>query len=155
MFFRGKKDKEKEKDEEEKLESEAPKKSRRAEKKEEDELIWDKKRVVIAFLLIFFILFGLRQAKGMFFPNVNILGESTVKKASEIDKPEVDGPGLGIESNVSSKFEDIKDNIVNLDPEEVASSSPQIQKVLHDIQGIKDLPADQARNTCMKICSGI
>jgi predicted RNA-binding protein with EMAP domain len=45
--------------------------------------------------------------------------------------------------------------IIYLDPEEVASSSPQIQKVLNDIQGIKNLPADQARNTCMKICSGI
>lgn len=150
MFFRGKKDK---KEEGENLE-EAPKKSRK-EKKEEDELVWDKKRIIIAFVLVAFILFGLRQIKGMFFPNTNILGESTVKKASEVEKPEVDGPGVDIEGNVTSKFEDIKDSIVNLDPEEVASSSPQIQKVLKDIEGLKDLPADQARNTCMKICSGI
>lgn len=150
MFFRGKKDK---KEEEEKLE-EAPKKSRK-EKKEEEELVWDKRRIIIAFVLVAFILFGLRQVKGMFFPNTNILGESTVKKASEVDKPSVIGPGVDIEGNVTSKFEDIKDNIVNLDPEEVASSSPQIQKVLRDIEGLKDLPADQARNTCMKICSGI
>ena len=151
MFFRGKKDKK----EEEKLEEEAPKKTRRAEKKEEDELVWDRKRIIIAFALIAFILIGLRQAKGMFFPNTNILGESTVKKASEVEKPDVNSPGVDLESNVTSKFEDIKDNIVNLDPEEVASSSPQIQKVLKDIEGLKDLPADQARNTCMKICSGI
>ncbi len=151
MFFRGKKDKK----EEEKIDEEELKKTRRAEKKEEDELVWDKKRIVIAIVLVLFILFGVRQVKGMFFPNTNILGESTIKKASEIDRPEVDGAGTSLESNVSSKFDDIKNNIVNLDPEEVASSSPQIQKVLNDIQGIKNLPADQARNTCMKICSGI
>ena len=151
MLLRGKKDKK----EEEKIDDEALKKTRRAEKKEEDELIWDKKRLVIAFVLVLFILFAARQVKGMFFPNTNILGESTVRKASEIDRPNVDGSGIDIESNVTSRFQDIKSNIINLDPEEVASSSPQIQKVLNDIQGIKDLPADQARNTCMKICSGI
>jgi len=152
MFFRGKKEK---KVEEEKIVEEAVKKSRKADKKEEDELVWDRKRIVIALVLILFILFAVRQAKGMFFPNTNILGESTVKKASEIDRPEVDSPGIGLQSSVASKFDNVKDDIVNLDPEEVASSSPQIQKVLRDIQGLKDLPADQARNTCMKICSGI
>jgi hypothetical protein len=91
----------------------------------------------------------------MFLPNTDILGESTVKKASEIEKPDIDSPNVNLESKVESSVSQIKDNIVNLDPEEVASSSPQIQKVLRDIQGIRDLPADKARNTCMRICSGI
>jgi preprotein translocase subunit Sec63 len=107
MFFRGKKDKKKE----EKVDEEALKKIRKAEKKEEDELVWDKKRVIIALFVVAFILLGVRQVKDMFFPNTNILGESTVKKASEIDKPEVSTPNVDFESNVTSKFEDIKDNI--------------------------------------------
>lgn len=150
MFFRKKKE-----EEIEKLDEESLKKTKKKVEKEDDGLVWDKRRIIIAFALVAFVLFGLRQAKGMFFPNTNILGESTVKKASEIEKPEVGGPGVDLESNLTSKFDDIKENIVNLDPEEIASSSPQIQKVLKDIEGLKDLPSDQARNTCMKICSGI
>lgn len=151
MFFRGKKE-----EEIVKLDGEVPKKPKaKKQEKEDDGLVWDKKRLVIALVLVAITLFASKQAKSMFFPNTNILGESTVKKASEIEKPEVEGPDVGLESNVTSKFEDIKDSIVNLNPEEVASSSPQIQKVLNDIQGIKNLPADQARNTCLKICSGI
>lgn len=136
------------------LEEELPKRSRK-EKKEEDELVWDRKRVVIAFILILVLLFGARQAKGMFFPDTNILGESTVKKASEIDKPKVEGIKVDLESDVTSKFVNIKNSIIDLNPEEIASSSPQIQKVLKDIKEMKNLPVDQARNTCMKICSGI
>lgn len=148
MFFRGKKE-----EEIDKLDEEAPKKTRR--KKEADDLVWDKKRVIVSIIIVVLVLFGAKMLKSTFFPNVNILGESTVKKASEIEKPNVENPNIDLQTQVGKTLDQIKDNVIELDPEEVASSSPQIQKVLNDIQNIKNLPADQARNACMKICSGI
>lgn len=117
----------------------------------EEEYEWDKRRIAI-FLLCFtvIILIGV-EAKRKFFPNTKILGASVSK---EVQKPTVNPPHVNF-SKVGSSIEDIKRNIQSLDAGEIASSSPQIQKVLHDIQGIKDLPANQAREVCQKLCSGI
>jgi len=128
--------------------------SRRFEKKEDD-LEWDKKRIlIIGFTAIVAIALAV-ELKRIFLPNTSVLGQSSVKKASEVEKPNVRTPNLDLESKVISSVEDIKAAIGGLNPEEVASSSPQIQKVLEDMQGIKNLPKNEARNTCMKICSGI
>lgn len=146
MFFRRKNE-----------EEGVPEETKKLKKKEksEDDLVWDKKRIIIVLFFGLVILLLAYEAKKMFLPNTKILGESTVKKASEIEKPNIDSPDVDLESKVESSISEIKENIINLDPEEVASSSPQIQKVLKDIQGIRDLPADKARNTCMKLCSEI
>ena len=124
-------------------------KSRKREPEEEFE--WDKRRIAI-FLLLFSVVFlvGL-EVKKTFFPNTNILGVA-VKKS--VEKPNIEAPHLNL-SQISSTIEDVKKNVQTLDAAEIASSSPQIQKVLRDIQGIKDLPANQAREMCLKVCSGI
>ncbi len=148
MFFRNKK-------EEKVIEEEIPKLKPKKIEKEDDGLEWDKKRILTTLLFGIIAIFLVMELKHRFFPDTNILGESTVKKASEIEKPSVKGPNMDLESKVGSTLNEVKNNINQIDPEEVATSSPQIQKVLNDIQGIRDLPADKARNTCMKICSGI
>lgn len=143
----------KEAEEKEEVVVEKPR-SRRTEKKE-DELEWDKKRIlIIGFTAIVAIALAI-ELKRMFLPNTSVLGQNSVKKASEVEKPNVSTPNIDLESKVISSVEDIKAAIGGLDPEEVASSSPQIQKVLEDMQGIKNLPKDEARNTCLRICSGI
>ncbi len=146
MFFRRNKD-------EEATEEEVKKPKKK--EKEDDGLEWDKKRIVLTLFFGLVAILIAWELKKMLLPNTNILGESTVKTASEIEKPDIETPDVDLESRVGSRISDIKESIVNLDPEEVASSSPQIQKVLKDIQGIRDLPAEEARNTCHKICSGI
>lgn len=117
----------------------------------EEEYEWDKKRIAV-FLIIFtvIVLAGL-ELKRTFFPNMSILGVS-VKRS--VEKPSIEPPHLNL-SQVSSTIEDVKKNVQSLDAAEIASSSPQIQKVLRDIQGIKDLPANQAKEMCLKVCSGI
>lgn len=124
-------------------------------KNKENSPEWDRKRIVItAFFAVVTILFAF-EVKNRFFPNTKlILGQSTINK-SAIEKPSIKPPNFNIASEVGSKISEIKQNINGLDAKEVATSSPQIQKVLHDIQGIKDLPANQAKEMCLKICSGI
>lgn len=147
MFFR------KSKKEEEDEEAVEEKKTRRKKKDEEDEQVWDKKRILIGLVVLLFLVIGVREAKGYFFPNTSILGESTTKRASEVSKPDVKAPDLNLSSQVNTSLEDVKENVSNIDPAEVASSSPQIQKVLRDIQGIKNLPVDKARDACFNVCS--
>lgn len=125
-------------------------------KKEVDEDQWDKKKILIT---LFFSIVGILVAlelKSMFIDkNSGVLGQAIQNKPVEITKPDIKPPNLNASSLVGSKIDEIKKNVSRLNAEEVATSSPQIQKVLNDIQGIKNLPVDQARQTCLKICSGI
>lgn len=144
IFRRGKK-------EEEESEEDSNKKT----KKDEEELIWDKKRLLIGIGIILIVIIGTWEIKGRYYPDTNILGESTIKNVSDLEKPDIQSPGLDLQSRVNSTINEVRGSVENLDPEEVASSSPQIQKVLRDIQGIKNLPTDKARDACYRICSGI
>jgi hypothetical protein len=121
-------------------------------KKEEKNEEWDLKKILIT---LFFLIVGflvLVEAKKMFLPNVKILGDSASRVV--VKKPDVQPP-VNVQSAVESKINQIKDSVSNLDAQEVATSSPQIQKVLHDIGELKDLPADQAKQQCLKICQGL
>ena len=124
-------------------------------KKEEADDQWDKKKILTFLffgIVALLIAFEIKQAT---LGDKSILGESTTKKSSEIKKPNIETPRVNVESQVSSTVEDIKKSISEIDAKEVASSSPQIQKVLNDIQGIRDLPINRAKEACFKICSGI
>jgi TolA-binding protein len=133
------------------MEEEKEKKSR---KKQESGEEWNKKGVFIAgFFLIVILLAGI-EAKNFFFKDTNVLGKSS-GNVYDVDPVEVQTPKVNVSSEVGSRIKDIKQNVNELNVEEVASSSPQIQKVLRDIQGIKDYPTNQAREACMKICSGL
>lgn len=57
--------------------------------------------------------------------------------------------------DLQEKIADITSQINNLDVKEVAQSSPQVQKVLKDMESLKDLPKSQAKDACMKICGGL
>lgn len=122
----------------------------------EQDFEWDKKRILIGLGILTVIIIAGFEFKGLFLnKNGNVLGETNINKPSEIEKPNVKPPSINFQSEVGSTIADIKKNIGQLDTREIASSSPQIQKVLQDIQGIKDLPSNQAREMCLKICSGI
>lgn len=127
-------------------------------KDDDSEFEWNKKRVMVtAFFLVVGILIAL-EVKGMFLDSQagrDVLGETNIRKSEEIKRPEIEGPSINLQSEVGSRIDEIKKNINGLDAVDIASSSPQIQKVLRDIQGIKDLPANQAKEACLKICSGI
>ena len=120
-----------------------------------EEFQWDRKRILIAIFLLIAGLIVIFELKGTFIKNKAALGDAIQNKPVEVKRPEIKSPNIDISSKVDAKIEDIKNNVGSLDPAEVATSSPQIQKVLRDIQEIKNLPVDQAKQTCMKICSGI
>lgn len=125
-------------------------------KEEESSDEWDKKRIVITAFFAVVAILAVREIKATFFPSdESVLGQNVSISPTPIKKPDVEIPRFNVANEVGSKIEELKRNIEGLDPQEVASSSPQIQKVLRDMEGLKDLPSNEARNTCMKLCSEI
>ncbi len=60
-----------------------------------------------------------------------------------------------LSSDVQKNIDSIKQEVSSLRIEEVASSSPQIQKVLNDIKELEKYPRDQAKEMCQKLCNGL
>ena len=57
----------------------------------------------------------------------------------------------GIQNNIDS----LKNEAQNINIVDIATSSPQVQKVINDLKAIQDYPKNQLRQTCEKICSGL
>ena len=122
----------------------------------EQDFEWDKRKIAIGLAILAVLTIGAVELKDYFTGASNsVLGKSSISESSEIEKPNIKTPDLDIQSEVGPRIEEIKKNINKLDAAEIASSSSQIQKVLNDIQGIRDLPSSQAKEMCLKICSGI
>ena len=117
---------------------------------------WDKKRVIITAFFVVVAIIAVREIKTTFFSNNDeVLGQNVSVTPTPIKKPDVEIPRFNVANEVGSKIEELKKNIEGLNPVEVASSSPQIQKVLKDMEGLKDLPSNEAKSMCVKLCSEI
>lgn len=117
---------------------------------------WDKKKVIITAFFVVVAVLAVREIKTTFFSNNDeVLGQNVSASPAPIKKPDVDIPRVNVVKQVGLRMNEIKKNIEGLNPQEVASSSPQIQKVLRDMEGLKDLPSNEAKSMCVKLCSEI
>lgn len=114
---------------------------------------WDRKKVSLVLSLVMILL-----VFGFFGSNRYLLQSKTEVKGDttkEEAKKTIEKPNINIKKDLEDKVNAIREDVDSLDVKEVASSSPQIQKVLNDIKSIQNLPSNEAREACMKICSGI
>ena len=126
---------------------------------------WNKKRIFIAIFLL--ILLGI----GAYFFKTKILGEKLSIFATKFSELSKSVKGVNINENkspktneakidiqkavkdtVKEKIEELRKEALKIDVAEIASSSPQIQKLIKDLSSIKDYPANQAKEICEKVC---
>ena len=109
-----------------------------------EESVWDKRKIVF-FTIIIIILLIL----GYSFKN-SILGNSyklpTQKASGNV-------PALNFKKNVSDQINLLKEEASNINLVDVATSSPQVQKVINDLKAMKDYPNNQLKQTCVNLCS--
>ncbi len=113
------------------------------EKKIETE--WDIRKIAFALIIIILVLaIGIWLERGYF---AEINSQKMVKDAS------MEVPNL--QKVVQSRIESIKGEAAKINVEEVATSSPQMQKVINDLKSIQNYPSSQAKSMCEQICSGL
>jgi|SRR3989344_546578 len=132
------------------------------------EEIWDKKRIVLVSGI------GILIVAGVIFTKTYILGEQKEQVVLEensfqpvrnvagtsIKKETISPtPTIGIEEkvrdSVAQNIESLKQQVTNLNPADVAASSPQVQKILNDIKTAQEYPKTQAKEICESICKGL
>ena len=135
---------------------------------------WSKKRIIIGLVTLAILLGGAYGVKkyifkdksvlsSLSFPEINstkVAGVSTKNDSSSSQDSSKDQPlQLPVSSNLKTgmeqKLEDFKKEVSGLNVSDLASSSPQIKKVIEDIQGLQQLPKNQAKEACYNICKGL
>jgi len=113
---------------------------------------WNKKRIFIAVFLLLLLIVG-----GYFF-KTRVLGENLSQQLKSIkgfnaeENPAEPAFKLNIQEAVKEKINSIKQEVSGLDIAEIASSSPQVQKILRDIKSLEQYPTNQLKEICRKIC---
>lgn len=58
-----------------------------------------------------------------------------------------------LQNSLQQKLDYIKQEVSKLDIKDIASSSPQVQKLIKDLNALKDYPANQIKEVCQNICN--
>lgn len=118
---------------------------------------WNKKRIFGAlFLITALIVLGyLLKTKVLgknFFPTDSSKDVKGITNTKEKGK-EQNALSIDVQKVVQEKIESLKQDVKGLNIAEIASSSPQVQKIINDIKALEQYPTSQARELCKQICS--
>lgn len=130
---------------------------------------WNKKRIAIVLLaLVFTVFIGYEIKSKVLGKNLDFLSKGnlsannllkSVKGESEKEDNGAKNSNAQSVPNVQTileqRLEIIKKEVESLNVSEIASSTPQVQKILNDISALKEYPSNQAKEACLKICNGL
>ncbi|MBI2442513.1 MAG: hypothetical protein HYV40_01230 [Candidatus Levybacteria bacterium] len=74
------------------------------------------------------------------------------KKEVQGESNKVEAAKERLQGTVEEQLNEIKKQVVSLDPEDVVHSSPQIQKIIDDLKNLQGVPKDELKNVCENIC---
>lgn len=117
-----------------------------------EEDVWDKKKVATALAIFIFALAGFIFARNYFFPKKNMpnLLTADVKGIQTQKMPAFTLPSA---NDVSMQLQKIQNQVTQVNVGEIASSSPQIQQIIKEIQNLPNLPKNIAKQACENLCS--
>lgn len=131
---------------------------------------WNKKRIILGLIIICFFLVGavyffkknnldkekifqkspLAGVKGV---NINNPNNSEKNDTNQVSQKPVSLPLANeLRDNIKQNIDSIRQEVSILKVEEIASSSPAVQKVLNEIKLLEQYPKNQAKDICQKVC---
>jgi hypothetical protein len=115
-----------------------------------DEVQWDKKKIILFTIAAIALISIGFEAKDL------ILGKS-ISAPVAVSTRDVKGTATqvlpDIKNSVQSQLDTLKQEAQGIDLVQIASSSPQVQKVVNDLRALQDYPKNQVKATCQQICN--
>lgn len=116
---------------------------------------WDKKKIIL-FTIGAIILLGMGLVvKEMMFAGKETQNLSSIKTDVKGASTEIANPLPDIKQGIQNQINSLKNEAQNINVVDIATSSPQVQKVINDLKALQDYPKSQLKATCEKICSGL
>ena len=124
---------------------------------------WNKKRIIIGLFFLFTVVAGLTAFKVLVLDKNQNSPQSLVNKtvtavegaSTNANTSSNDNTIPGLKTNIQDQLNTIKQEASNINLTDIATSSPQVQKVIDDIKSIQNLPRSQAKSFCEQVCSGL
>jgi len=124
---------------------------------------WNKKRIFFALAVLVILITGLAAFKVLALDKNQALTPEPVSKkgksvegvSTNVNSLSQDNKASNLKTNIEDQLNAIKQEASGINLAEVASSSPQVQKVIDDIKSIQNLPRNQAKDFCEQVCSGL
>lgn len=110
------------------------------------EEVWDLKKIILGIVIVVAFAIFLYFAKDKVEKNLT----SPKKPLGQVEGAKTSREIVG--DDVKEKLEMIKREIANLNAIDMASSSPQVQKIIKDLQNLKQYPSTQIKDLCQNMC---
>ncbi|HSD98371.1 MAG TPA: hypothetical protein VLB73_01565 [Patescibacteria group bacterium] len=133
-------------------------------KEEKYEEVWDFRKILIGVVLLILLIFAGLIAKRLILheslsPSSFVPKMPSVKGLSTFNAP-VDQVShvkitLPSQQDVQNQIQTIQQQVGNLNVAEIASSSPQVQQVLKQIENLPSGPEGQVKEACMRLCNNL
>jgi hypothetical protein len=127
------------------------------EEKKKVESQWDKKKIFLFSILVFFAIIGAYYIKTLVLPESRIPNSSlnkslqgNVKGASTSQNP-----SGSLKQDIQNQINNIKNEAQNINVVDIATSSAQVQKVINDLKILQNYPSNSLKGVCEKVCSGL
>lgn len=129
------------------------------EPEEEETYEWDKPRIVIFFAVIAALLFG-----GLLYKHFVLDAQSvpsagsfkSVQGASSSSNDTTQLPSVeSIKQSAGQEIQTIQKQASQITVQQIASSSPQVQQLIQQLQQLPSQPGNIAKQTCENICNSL
>ena len=124
---------------------------------------WNKKRIFFGLNILVILIVGLVTFKVLVLDKNQDFGKNPVLKNSKsvesantnVNSLTQDNTTSNLKTNIQDQLNTIKQEASGINLAEIATSSPQVQKVIDDIKSIQNLPRNQAKDFCEQVCNGL
>jgi len=122
------------------------------EEEPEEEFEWDKPRIITFLVVVLLLIGGGIVAKHYFLDSHDTLARGQ-QSAGGVSLQEGNiSSQLPSSQDIQQKIADLQHEATSISVQDIASSSPQVQEVLKQLQKLPDLPGNIARQTCIQLC---
>jgi conjugal transfer/entry exclusion protein len=116
---------------------------------------WDKKKIILFIAGVILLLAIIYVARNMMFAGTQSANPSLINTGVKGESIQSTQPLPDIKKSVQQQIDTLKNEAQNINVVDIATSSPQVQKVINDLKAIQDYPKSQLKATCEQICNGL
>lgn len=125
----------------------------------DEELEWDKKKIFITLGVVALFLTGGFAAKVFLLGSHTALPSSQqdVKGASTVNSSAQTSSPIQLPSStaVQQKIASLEQQASQISVKDIASTSPQIQAIVQQLQNLPQMPGNVAKQTCIQLCNNL
>lgn len=124
---------------------------------------WDKKKIIAGLVLLVVLFAGIVGLKLFVLPKSiaqhipigpAVKGAQTVAYPNGMSiNPTPASISLPTTEDLQKKIAELQDEITHLNMKDIASSSPQVEQLLQQVQDLPKAPGNAARQACLQLCN--